>query len=371
MTTPTEAAVTWSQALAWRMERQLLDPVGSESVAGVVRRLGAVLSMDESLAELAVRTRRTSSRPGELAEALEDGTVIKAFAFRGSMHYLSPEDGGIYLALRSAGRQWELPSWVAYYRLAPADWPDFRAAVRDALSDGPFTIGELGQALTRHRAYRHLKPVFDDGAGTLIKPLTWQGDMSFGPPRDGQHTFQRLDSNPRWRGIPDLDDAGPRAITAYFRTYGPATLDHIHYWLGNGLSAGRKRLNSWISALGDRLVAVDVEGTTSYVVREDVDSLAASLPSEAVRFLPGHDQWVIGPGTKDVHITPLSRRDLMTRKANPVIAGGVVCGTWARKGDELTVTWLDERRRPEEAIEQEATRLADILGRDLHVRLAS
>jgi hypothetical protein len=28
------------------------------------------------------------------------------------MHYLSPEDGGIYLALRSAGRQWELPSWV-------------------------------------------------------------------------------------------------------------------------------------------------------------------------------------------------------------------------------------------------------------------
>ncbi|MDQ1614880.1 MAG: hypothetical protein QOJ60_819, partial [Actinomycetota bacterium] len=43
--------------------------------------------------------------------------MIKAFAFRGSMHYLSPEDGGIYLALRSAGRQWELPGWVEYYRL--------------------------------------------------------------------------------------------------------------------------------------------------------------------------------------------------------------------------------------------------------------
>ncbi len=108
MSASTEASVTWAQALAWRLERQLLDPVGSESVAGVVRRLGAVLSMDESLAELAVRTRRTTSRPGELAEALADGEVIKAFAFRGSMHYLSPEEGGIYLALRSAGRQWEL-----------------------------------------------------------------------------------------------------------------------------------------------------------------------------------------------------------------------------------------------------------------------
>ena len=70
------------------------------------------------------------------------------------------------------------------------------------------------------------RPVFDEGAGTLIKPLTWQGDMSFGPPRDGQHTFQRLDLNPRWTGVPDLEDAGPRAITTYLRTYGPATFEH-------------------------------------------------------------------------------------------------------------------------------------------------
>src|SRR6186997_900862 len=166
--------LTWPQALAWRMRRHLLEPVGSESVEGVVRRLGAVPSMDESLAELAVRARRTTSQPGEVAQALADGRLIKAYAFRGAMHYLSPEDGGAYLALRSAGRQWELPSWQEYYRLTPSDWPDFRAAVRTALSDGPLTVVELGQALSRHPAYRHLKPVFDDGAVTLIKPLSWQ-----------------------------------------------------------------------------------------------------------------------------------------------------------------------------------------------------
>jgi hypothetical protein len=370
MATTIEAAVTWPQALAWRMGRHLLDPVGSASAAAVVRRLGGVLSMDESLAELAVRTRSATSRPGELTKALAEGTVIKVFAFRGSMHYLSPEDGGIYLALRSAGRQWELPSWVEYYRLTPQAWPDFRAAVREALSDGPLTIAELGAALTSRRAYRHLRPVFEEGAGTLIKPLTWQGDMSFGPPRDGQHTFQRLDRNPLWSGIPDLDDAGPRAITASLQTYGPATLEQLHYWLGNGLSAGRQRLDRWISGLGDGLAAIDVEGTIAYVVREDTDSLAAARPSDAVRFLPGHDQWVMGPGTKDVHVTPPPLRDAMTRKANPLIAGGVVRGTWSRKGDELTISWRDQRRPPEEAIEQEATRLAGILGRDLQVRLA-
>jgi hypothetical protein len=57
----------------------------------------------------------------------------------------------------------------------------------------------------------------------------------------------------------------------------------------------------------------------------------------------------------------------MTRKANPVIVGGAVWGTWARKGDQLTVTWLDQRQRPDEALEREPARLADLLGRDLHL----
>ena len=87
--------------------------------------------------------------------------------------------------------------------------------------------------------------------------------------------------------------------------------------------------------------------------------------------LPGHDQWVMGPGTKDVHVTPQARRDAITRKANPLIAGGVVCGTWKRTGDELTVSWQAGGRRPEEPIKHEATRLAGILGRDLQVKFAS
>jgi tetratricopeptide (TPR) repeat protein len=36
---------------------------------------------------------------------------------------------------------------VEYYRLTPSDWPDFRAAVRAALGDGPLTAAELGRAL--------------------------------------------------------------------------------------------------------------------------------------------------------------------------------------------------------------------------------
>lgn len=368
MKATTQVTVTRARALSWRMERQLLEPLGSRSAAEVVGRLGAVLSMDESLAELAIHARSSSLQPGDLATAVASGELIKAFAFRGAVHYLSPEDGGVYLSLRQAGRQWELPSWVEHYELTASDWPDFRAAVRAALADGPLTVAELGQALAKHRAYRHLRPFFDEGAGTLIKPLSWQGDLSLGAPREGRLTLQLLETNPRWGGIPDLDIAGPRAIRAYFSVYGPASLDNLDHWLAKGLSAGRKRLGGWLDDLGDELVPIDIEGGLAHVARQDVDALERAEPSEVVRFLPGHDQWIMGPGTNDGHVTPPSHRDLMTRKANPVIRGGVVCGTWTRARDTVTVTWLDEGRRPEAAIADEVDRLAQMLGRDLSLQ---
>ena len=362
-------SVNWSQALAWRMRRQLLDPVGTGSVEGVVRRLGAIQAQLNSAAELAVRTRRQRSQPGEVARALADGRIIKTFAFGGATHLMTPEDGGAYLALRAASRMWELPSWQSFYGLTPSDWPGFREAVREALTDGPLTRDELGAAITARPRFRHLRFAFADNAGTLLKPLAWQGDMSFGPPRDGHATFQRLDRNPRWAGVPGLDEAGMKAVEAYFRAYGPATADHLHYWLGARLGAGRKRIQAWIAGFGDRLAAVEVEGESPYVLREDLEELAATPPTTAIRLLPGYDQWVLGPGTADEHIVPPRRRSLVSRQANIVIAGGVVSGTWALAHDRVAVAWFAEGGPPpREWLADEVARLATIV--DLPLQLS-
>ncbi len=360
-------SLSWAQALAWRMRQQLLDPVGTESVAGVVRRLVAVPAQIDAAAELAVRARRERSRSGEVARALAEGRIIKTFAFRGATHLLTPEDGGAYLALRAASRMWELPSWQSFYGLTPSDWPLLREAVREALADEPVTRDELGAAVTARPKFRHLGFAFADGAGTLLKPLAWQGVMSFGPPRDGRATFQRLDHNPRWAGVPDLDEAGMRAVEAYFKAYGPATPDHVRYWLGNGLGAGRKRIQSWIAGFGDRLAAVDIAGESAYILREDLEHLAATPATTAVRLLPGYDQWVLGPGTADAHVVPPARRTLVSGKANLVIAGGVVSGTWSVAGDQVVVAWFAEAGPPpRDALAEQVARLATILDRPLH-----
>jgi hypothetical protein len=228
------------------------------------------------------------------------------------------------------------------------------------------TRDELGAAVTARSEFRHLGFAFAERAGTFLKPLAWQGDVSFGPPRDGHATFQRLDHNPRWAGVPDLDVAGMRAVEAYFRTYGPATPDHVHYWLGGGLGAGRKRIRSWIAGFGDRLAAVDIDGDSAYVLREDLEELAATPATTVVRLLPGYDQWVLGPGTADAHVVPPARRALVSRQANIVIVGGVVCGTWSLAGDRVVAAWFAETGPPaREPLAEEVQRLATILGRPL------
>jgi hypothetical protein len=358
--------IGWPQALAWRLRQQLLDPVVTESVADVVRRLGAIPAQPDAASELAVRLRRARSRPGEVARALADGRIIKTFAFRGATHLMTPEDGGSYLAVRASSRMWELPSWQSQYGLAPTDWPELRQAVTEALVDEPLTRTELGEAVTARPQFRHLRFAFADKSWSLLKPLAWQGVMSFGPPRDGQATFQRLDRNPRWAGLPELDEAGMHTVEAYFRAYGPAPVEHLQYWLGNGLGAGRRRIQSWVAGFGDRLAPIDVDGDASYILNEDLEGLTSSTATTATRLLPGYDQWVLGPGTADPHVVPPARRALISRGANLVIVGGVVTGTWSLVADQLVIDLFAEGRQPARAaLTDEVDRLATVLGRPL------
>jgi hypothetical protein len=277
----------------------------------------------------------------------------------------------VFLALRAASRMWELRSWQTFYGLAPADWLPFRAAVRAALAGGPLTREELGAAITARPEFRHLGFAFARDAGTLLKPLCWQGDMSFGPMRDGQHTFQLLEANPHWTGLPELDHAGRRAVEAYFRAYGPATVDRLHYWLAEGLGAG-KRIQSWIADLGDRLATVEIDGERALILAEDVADLAATPATDSVRLLPGHDQWVLGSGTADRHVVPPASRSLISRQASIVIVGGVVSGTWTLSDNRVVVTPFAEPQPPRgRLLAEEVRRLSTVLGRPLELTVRS
>jgi Winged helix DNA-binding domain len=362
--------VTWPQALAWRMRRQLLDPVGSLPVHGVVRRLGAVQAQVASSAELAIRVRRRTSRKGEVARALADGRLVKTWAMRGTLHLLTPDEGGAFLALMAAGRSWERSSWVKYFGMTPAQMERLRGVVREAIADRPLTREELIEAVGRKRGFKSVAEGLRSGWGTLLKPIAWQGDLVFGPSAGTRVTFITPQAaSARWAGLPDPDEAAPIAIRAYLGAYGPATVDTFSDWVAGGWFS-KKLMRSWFADLGDALAEVEVDGEPAFILAEHADELAATKPTSAVRLLPGFDQYVLGPGTKDGNVTPAARRGDVSRTAGwispVVVAGGVVRGTWEVDGDVARIAWFKEAGRvPRTAIGDEVDRLSGIIGTDL------
>jgi hypothetical protein len=366
--------VSWRQALAWRMERQLLAPVGTLPVEEVVRRLGGVQAQVASSAELAVRVRQASSRPGEVAGALADGRVIKTWAMRGTLHLLHPADAGAYLSLLAAGRSWERPAWVRYFGMEPRHWEAFREAAREALDGRVLSRDELIDALVAHPALRHLEDELRSGWGTLLKPLAWQGDLCFGPSRGTRVTFTRPDSaSAGWAGVPDPEEAAPTVIVAYYGAYGPATIENLRNWIARGRVSVRS-LRRWVADISDRLTGVEVDGEPAYMLAEHVDALADVRPTTEVRMLPGFDQYVLGPGTEDAHVVPAAHRWDVSRQsgwiAPVVVAGGAVGGTWEANRTHVAVRWFPEAGRPPlRSLRREAARISKLLGRELELAI--
>src|SRR5947207_14790750 len=284
------------------MRRQLLDPVGDQSAAGVVRRLCGVQAQVASIAELCIRVRRKKSKPGDVARALREGRLIKTWAMRGTLHLLTPEEAGAFLSLIASGRSWERPSWQQYFGVTPKQLDALREVVRDALDGRALTREELISAVIARRGYGHLGDALRSGWGSLLKPFAWQGDLCFGPSQGNRVTFTTPESaSSRWTGVPEPDEAAPIAIAAYLRAYGPSTVHGFARWLSRG-RISKKQLRHWFDELGPRLAQVEVGGEPAYVLARDLDDLISTKPTRAVRLLPGFDQYVMGAGTEDAHV---------------------------------------------------------------------
>ncbi len=357
-------ALGWRTALAWRAHRHFSQNADL-TAAQVVDSALAVPAHPFDAADLGVRLRGQSEQHHSLHDAVAAGEVIRSYAFRGGTYLLTPNRAAPLLALRAHSGLWKRSSWRQHYGLDDAGWEAFRAAVRDALRDGPATRAEMRAAVSRHE---HLRALPDDvfaGSDVLLKPLHWLGDISFGPTRDGETTFQLLSgANPRWPEPIEIDDAGERSVVDYVAAYGPATEANLEHWLSDGLGVRKQLIGQWIAHAGTTLATVDIDGEHAYVLAADRDDLTRFRPSDSVHFLIGRDTWVMGPGTADPHLVPAARRAIVTRGANLVLHNGMVSGTWQFTPAGVAVTWFDEAGpAPDDLIEGEARRLDRLTGR--------
>jgi hypothetical protein len=361
------AAITREQALAWRTRRQLLNPPSTLSAAKVVARLCGVQAQVASSAELAVRVRRERSRSGDVERALAQGRLVKTWAMRGTLHLLAPGNGGAFLSVTAPERVWE--SWQRYFGTTSRQMEALWRAICEVLQAGdPLTRAELADAVCARRGLRFADGALRSSYGEILRPLAWRAKVCFGPSRDGRVTF----TAPRSLDLLDADEAAPLVIASYLRAYGPATFDNLAAWLGNAVD--KRRLRAWFAGFGGRLAEVEVDGAPMVVLARDLDELLATEPAGEVRLVPGFDQYVLGPGTKDTFVVPAARRSAVSRQAgwiSPVVlVDGLIRGTWKLDGDEVQIAWFREcGRPPRKAIAAEVSRLSAIVGRDLTNRV--
>ena len=329
--------LSWDQALAWRMHRHHLDPPAGASAVDVVHRLCGVQAQVTSAAALAVAVRQAEPGTTAVPEALADGSLVRTWAMRGTLHLLAAEDAASYLALLASARTWEKASWQKAFLPAP-QMARLTEAVSAALEGGAELDREqLVAAVWRHSGDEDLAEQIRSGWSAVLKPLAWQGLLCSGTARGTRVTFTAPAARvPGWSGLPDPDQAAGRVILAYLAAHGPATMASFDQWLLRGATP-KAALRRWFAELGDGVAQVDVDGTTAYLRAEDVDDVAAAKPSTAVRLLPGFDQYVLGPGTSDPNVVPPAHRADVSRAAgwiSPVVVSrGRVAGTWNADGD--------------------------------------
>lgn len=366
-------SISSAQAKAWRLKRHALDGHSTPAVSAkltvndVVARVIAIRGWPSTSRDLAIAVRLDAPLAGAVDRDLEAGRLLRSYAFRGGSYLFTPEIAAETLAVRRVGRIWESARWQRQGGFTLDDWQPLRDAMREALADGPKTRAQLSAHLSSTPALAHLAhAALGAGADSLYKPLHWWGDLRFGPSVDGESTFELMSGAAGWTDVSDVDEAGRRAVARYLSSYGPATRDHLAYWLTESLGAPTRRVDQWIEALGDEVLHTSIDGVTHFIRARDLDDIEATVSSHSVRFIPAFDPWVMGPGSADPTIVPPLRRSLVSAGRNLVIREGVVCGTWSVRSSSVSVTWFSEMGpAPMTDLEAESQHLTRIQGMEL------
>jgi hypothetical protein len=315
-----------------RLAAQLLHRPAGRAPVDVVRHLVGLQAQAPLAAELGVRARSRRTTLADVERALlEERSVVRTWAMRGTMHLVPADDVGWLLPLTVA------PSvGQARRRLEEegVSWPTAQRAVRlieEMLAEeGPHTRPEIAERLRRRRVRT---------AGQATWHLTWlaaaRGVCCYGPNRGGRPSFVLLRD---WIGRPsalDRDRALAELAIRYLAGHGPAGPEDLAAW--SGLRAADVR-RAW-DLVADRLVEVETEGVTRWRVK----GRRIEAPSDLVRLLPMFDAYLLGWRSRELVLAERDRRRVVPGGGmihQAVLVDGMVRGTWSADvdGDGLRIS---------------------------------
>lgn len=362
--------MTWPQVLAWRLERQLLVPRRNPTAAEVAGRLGGVQAQVASSAALGVAVRQAEPDPGETDRALwVERSLVRTWTVRGTLHLVAAADLPVHTASLSTFEVWRSAAWERYHGVSAAEVEQVCAAIPEVLDGGAdgsrvLTREQLGAELTDRLNAPHLAGALSSGWAAVLKQAARKGLLCQGPPSDGRVTFVRPDQwLARWPAV-DPDEAALSMLRVYLGAHGPTSRATYGRWWGHQRTGPVTR---WFRMVADETVTVSVEGQELVMLAADVESLAGTGPGDAVRLLPGFDQYVLAAARDIEQLVPTALRPRVFRAAGwvspVVVSGGRVVGVWDYERDTGTLSVDLAEPVADPALGAETDRLAAWFGR--------
>jgi Winged helix DNA-binding domain len=288
-----------------RLVAQRLARAEPADPAEIVRALVGVQAQDRAAAFLALRARGARSAE-EVERALSgDGSIVRTWAMRGTLHLVGAEDVPLVLAVFGPLHLARGRRRLAELGLPPGEAERSTEVAADVLAEhGPLTRHELAEHLRRRGVAvgaHGQAPVHVVRRAALCGVLREVGvrgrEELYGPAAPG----------PR----PDRDAAIAELARRYARAHAPATAADFAAW--SGLPAADVR-RGWSD---DRTDVAGAEG--------------------GVTLLPAFDEWLLGWASRDPVLAPAHAR--------AVAPGGGIIRPVAIEHGRVFATWRLDRPR--------------------------
>jgi hypothetical protein len=360
---------TWADARLRRLRRShLVTPAGPSRAVEVVRDVCGLQAQLLSAAELALSARVRGVTRERVRDMLwTTRELVRAWTVRGTIHVIPSDDLPLWIAALGTHRYWESKEWLEREGLTAKEALAIFDTVVDTLSERPATRAQIAGAVVGRLGSR-FRPKIASMWGDMFGPVTYMGNLCFGPSVGANVTFVRADRwIAKWPRI-DPEHAWRELIRRFLRTYGPTPLEGVTRWFGIEPATALGVLRSL-----DDARAAKIEGRDAWMLANDATRARAT---GSVRLLAQYDSYVLGSHPGDTVIAPAARGQIRAYKRGkfegavgvPVlVVDGVVSGVWERvtRGGaiEITVhpavTLTAAARR---GIENEAGRVAAFFG---------
>ena len=331
-----ELELTWDQALAWRLGRQLLDSPGAEPVQ-VISKTGGIQAQVASSAAQSVAIR--SKRLPDIEHLLwEKRSLVKTWAMRGTLHLLPASEMGFWIAaLRQ--RPWKItPAWERYHGISKSQLDALTEAIPAVISGEPMSRDELTAAVMAKTRDRGLGEALASGWSQVLKPAANRGLLAQGPPRGRNVTF--VDPS-AWLGAsfeePSPEEAMRLMVERFLDANGPATINDFARWFGVDPKTGRELM----TPVFENLVLVEMERCQGWLTKGSAKAAATAGPADGTHLLPGFDPYTLAPLSHREHIIPKGKVDEVSKAAGWIAAvileNGRIVGTWESKSGAIAL----------------------------------